>query len=105
MAQKKSKNKNNKPEQFKITEDDLDSLCTSILGSDLSKDQSTLLIGLLKSNRWMIQQLEEGKLSIKRLQKIFGVNAEPIKSHRQMRLRKGMERHIVMRIRVLRKLR
>lgn len=87
MAQKKSKNKNNKPEQFKITEDDLDSLCTSILGSDLSKDQSTLLIGLLKSNRWMIQQLEEGKLSIKRLQKIFGVNAEPNKKHQERKAR------------------
>ncbi len=83
MAKKKTKNKKNNPEKVKVTDQQLIDFTQQLKDSDLSQETQDFFSGLLKSNRWMIQQLEEGKLSIKRLQKIFGVNSEPNKKHQE----------------------
>lgn len=87
MAKKKTKKKNDKPEQVKVTEQQVLDLTKQLMDSNLSGEVQSFFAGLLKSNRWLIQKLEEGKLSIKRLQKLFGVNAEPNKKYAERKLR------------------
>jgi hypothetical protein len=42
----------------------------------LSPEEADLLIGVVNTNAWLQHVLLEGKLTIKRLQKLFGVTTE-----------------------------
>ena len=46
------------------------------MGSNLNADTRELVVGLIKANKWLIEQLEQGKITIKKLRKIFGVTTE-----------------------------
>ena len=71
-----AKKKNSKPEQIKLTEQEVVDYTGVLLASNLPDNMKTLFSGLLKSNRWLIQQLEKGRLTLKKLRALFGVNDE-----------------------------
>lgn len=70
------------PNPITLNSAELEALCEKISGSNLSADEADLLIGLVNANVWMQQVLIEGKLTIRRLQKLFGVKTEKLPSHK-----------------------
>lgn len=70
------------PKSITLKPAEIEALCEKISGSNLSSNEAELLIGLVNANAWMQQVLMEGKLTIKRLQKLFGVTTEKLQSHK-----------------------
>lgn len=70
------------PKQITLKPSEVEELCKKISGSNLSSDEAELLTGLVHANVWMQQVLMEGRLTIKRLQKLFGVTTEKLQSHK-----------------------
>ncbi len=70
------------PKQITLKPAEVDELCKKISNSNLNSDEAELLIGLVNANAWMQQVLMEGRLTIKRLQKLFGVTTEKLQSHK-----------------------
>ena len=70
------------PKQITLKPAEVEALCEKISGSNLSSDEADLLIGLVNANAWMQQVLMEGRITIKRLQKLFGVTTEKLQSHK-----------------------
>lgn len=66
----------NTPDPITLKAEEIKALCDEISGSNLSKDKVDLLIGLVNSNVWMQQILQEGRLTIRKLQKLFGSTTE-----------------------------
>jgi transposase len=93
LAKKKTESQNKKPKQVKVTEEQVLKLTEVLEASNLDTDTQAFFSGLLKSNRWLIQQLEEGKLSIRKLQKIFGVNTEPNEKYKERKDRANKDQN------------
>lgn len=72
----------NTPKPITLKTEEVKALCDEISGSNLSKDKVELLIGLVNSNVWMQQILQEGRLTIRRLQKLFGVTTERLSNYK-----------------------
>lgn len=70
------------PKQITMKPEEVEALCTKINSSNLSEEDSELLIGLVNGSVWVYQKLEEGKLTIRRLQKLFGVTTERSKNYK-----------------------
>lgn len=64
------------PGRIELRQDQVDGLIEKIEGSNLSEADRKLLVDLIYALRWMNQSLEEKSLSIRRLQKIFGIQTE-----------------------------
>lgn len=70
------------PKRITMKPEEVEALCAKINSSDLSAEDSEILIGLVNGSVWVYQKLEEGKLSIRRLQKLFGVTTERSKNYK-----------------------
>lgn len=75
MASKRPK-KLNQPKSIKLSHEQVEQICQKLVGSNLDDETRELVIGLIRSNKWLIDQLEKGKLTIKKLRKIFGITTE-----------------------------
>lgn len=73
----------NPPKPITLKPEEIELLCKNISSSTLSPEESNLLIGLVHSNEWMKHVLIEGKLTIKRLKKLFGVLTEKLENFRE----------------------
>lgn len=71
------------PKPITLKPEEIESLCKNISSNTLSRDESDLLIGLVNSNAWMKHVLMEGKLTIKRLKRIFGVLTEKLQNFKE----------------------
>ena len=76
MAKKSSPKKSKMPKAVKLTEAEIIEKCKVLSDSNLTQDAQEFFSGLLKANKWLIEQLEQGKITIKKLRKIFGVMTE-----------------------------
>ena len=72
MAKKQSK-----PTQVKLTPKELESLLKEITESNLGDIAKKVFEGLIDLNGWLTEQLEEGKLSINKLKRLFACISEP----------------------------
>jgi transposase len=70
------------PKLITMKPEEVESLCAKINSRDLSDKDAELLIGLVNGSVWVYQKLEEGKLTIRRLQKLFGVTTERSKNYK-----------------------
>lgn len=70
------------PKQLTLNPAEIEALCEKISSSNFSSNEADLLIGLMNANAWMQQVLIEGRLTIKRLQKLFGVTTEKLHNHK-----------------------
>jgi transposase len=77
---KKRLKKSNQPKSIKLSNEQVETICQKLTGSNLDDETREFVIGLINSNKWLIEQLEQGKITIKKLRKIFGVTTE--KNHK-----------------------
>src|SRR3989338_1816854 len=69
--------KTNAPEIVELTEEELDSLFTRIDSNTLSEEDKNLVKGAVRSNVWLRNALEAGKLTLYKLKRlIFGFRSE-----------------------------
>jgi len=64
------------PGRIELTQDQVEDLIATIERSNLPEAERKLVVDLIAALRWMNQSLEEKSLSIRRLQKIFGIQTE-----------------------------
>ena len=64
------------PGRIELTQEQVENLRNRIERNILSDADRKLLVDLIDAVRWMNQSLEEKRLSIRRLQKIFGIQTE-----------------------------
>ena len=76
MAKKSSPKKSKVPKAVKVTDAQIIELCKKLSDSNLEQEDQDFFAGLLKANKWLIEQLEQGKITIKKLRKVFGVTTE-----------------------------
>jgi len=70
----------NAPKSITLKPTEVESLCEKISSNTLSPEEADLLIGVVNTNAWLQHVLMEGKLTIKRLQKLFGVTTEKLQN-------------------------
>lgn len=70
------------PEPITMKPEEVEALCAKISGSNLSSNEAELLIGMVNANAWLQQVLAEGKITIRRLQKLFGVTTERLTNYK-----------------------
>ena len=76
MTKKQSIKKSNQPKAIKLSNEQIETICKELVDSDLNDITRELVVGLIKTNKWLIEKLEQGKISIQKLRKIFGVTTE-----------------------------
>lgn len=64
------------PGRIELTSEEVEALIDKITSNRLTAEDRERLVDLVKAMRWMNQSLEEKSLSIRRLQKIFGIQTE-----------------------------
>lgn len=69
------------PKRITLKPEDAEALCAKIRDK-LDASDAEILIGLVNGGAWVQHQLEEGKLTIRRLQKLFGVTTERLKNYK-----------------------
>lgn len=67
MAKKSSPKKSKIPKAVKVTDAQIIELCKKLSDSNLDQEDQDFFAGLLKANKWLIEQLEQGKITIKKL--------------------------------------
>ena len=75
----KKKTQSTKPKQIKLTPEEIAVLLAQLEGSNLGNDAKSIFKGLVDLNGWLIQQLEEGNLTIAKLRRLFACISEPNK--------------------------
>ena len=70
----------NPPKSITLKPSEVESLCEKISSNTLSPEEADLLIGVVNTNAWLQHVLMEGKLTIKRLQKLYGVTTEKLQN-------------------------
>lgn len=70
------------PKRITLKPEEAEALCTKIRDNSLDASDVELLIGLVNGGAWVQHQLEEGKLTIRRLQKLFGVTTERLRNYK-----------------------
>jgi len=73
------KQQQKKPKQIKLTPEEIEQALSKISTCNLDEDMKALVSGLINSNGWMIQQIQEGKLTIAKLRRLFACVSEPNK--------------------------
>jgi transposase len=68
------------PKRVEFTVEEVEQLRSRIINNTLTEQDRQLLPGLLDSIVWMGRELEEKKLSIKRLRRVFGIITESTKN-------------------------
>ncbi|MEA1875471.1 MAG: IS66 family transposase [Bacteroidota bacterium] len=68
------------PNEINLTPEELDKLIERLSAQSLQEGDHLLLINLIKLLAWMCGELQEKKLSIARLQKVFGIKTESAKA-------------------------
>ena len=70
MAKKSSPKKSKVPKAVKVSDAQIIELWEKLSDSNLDQEDQDFFAGLLKANKWLIEQLEQGKITIKKLRKI-----------------------------------
>ena len=78
-----SKNKNKKPKIIKITPEQLIQLTEAIRASNLDTILGEMIIDNLSGNRWLVNALEKGQLSIKKLRALFNITTESLANRKK----------------------
>jgi len=65
------------PKQIKLTVEEVEMLIKNIKDCNLSNEIKDFVTGLIHSNGWLTQQLQEGKLTIAKLRRLFACISEP----------------------------
>jgi transposase len=77
---------NKKPKIIKITTEQLTQFTEAIRASNLDSKIGEMLIDNISGNRWLVNALEKGQLSIKKLRALFNITTESFENRkRQMR--------------------
>ena len=71
------------PEKIELTSDEFKKLEAEIQGSNLNTKTKEMLIKFIHFMIWLQESLEHAKLSIKKLQKLFGIIPRIRKKHRK----------------------
>jgi transposase len=82
--------KNKKPKIIKITPGQLIQLTEAIRASNLDSELGEMIIDNLSGNRWLVNALEKGQLSIKKLRALFNITTESFENRRK-RMRSSPE--------------
>lgn len=69
----KSKSKQKKPKVIKLSPEQADKILAEILESNLSQETAELLVESIKGNRWLVEALERGQITMNKLKKLLGV--------------------------------
>ncbi len=77
--------KNQKPKIVKITPEQLVQFTAAIRASNLDSVIGEMLINNISGNRWLVNALEKGQLSIKKLRKLFNITTESFENRRKKR--------------------
>lgn len=75
--------KNKKPKIIKITPEQLLQLTEAIRASNLDPTIGDMLIDNISGNRWLVNALEKGQLSIKKLRALFNITTESFENRRK----------------------
>lgn len=84
---KKRKEKTKKPKIIKITPEQLVQFTEAIRASNLDPVLGEMLIDNISGNRWLVNALEKGQLSIQKLRKLFNITTESFENRRKQRHR------------------
>lgn len=76
--------KNKKPKIIKITPEQLEQLTKAIRASNLDPTIGDMLIDNISGNRWLVNALEKGQLSIKKLRALFNITTESFENRRKL---------------------
>lgn len=79
----KGTSKNKKPKIIKITPEQLLQLTEAIRASNLDPTIGEMLIDNISGNRWLVNALEKGQLSIKKLRALFHITTESFENRRK----------------------
>lgn len=82
---KKNKKENKKPKIIKITPEQLLQFTEAIRASNLDPVIGEMLIDNISGNRWLVNALEKGQLSIQKLRKLFNITTESFENRRKQR--------------------
>ena len=77
--------KNKKPKIIKITPEQLVQLTEAIRSSNLDPKLGEMIIDNISGNRWLVNALEKGQLSIQKLRKLFNITTESFENRRNKR--------------------
>jgi transposase len=80
----KKKDENKKPKVVKITPEQLAMLTEAIRASNLDPKIGEMLIDNVSGNRWLVDALEKGRLTIKKLRQLFHVTTESMPNRRKI---------------------
>jgi hypothetical protein len=69
--------KKSKPKKIKLSPEEIELLLSNIAACNLDSTAKEIVSGLINSNGWLIQQLQEGKLTINKLKRLFCCISEP----------------------------
>ena len=81
---KQAKGKNKKPKIIKISPEQLAHMTEAIRSSNLESTLGEMLIDTISGNRWLVNALEKGQLSIKKLRKLFNITTESFEKRRKL---------------------
>ena len=82
---KKNKQQNKKPKIIKITPEQLVQITEAIRASNLDTTLGEMIIDNISGNRWLVNALEKGQLSIQKLRQLFGITTESFENRRKQR--------------------
>src|SRR5579872_1323793 len=80
----KKKDTNKKPKIIKITPEQLAMITAAIKDSNLDPKIGEMVIDNISGNRWLVDALEKGRLSIKKLRQLFNVTTESMPNRRKI---------------------
>lgn len=82
---KKTKQQEKKPKIIKLTPEQLAEVTAAIRASNLDPEIGEMVIHNISGNRWLVDGLEKGELTIKKLRKLFGITTESFEKRRKNR--------------------
>jgi hypothetical protein len=74
---------NKKPKIIKITPEQLAMICAAIKKSNLDPMIGEMVIDNISGNRWLVDSLEKGRLTIKKLRQLFNITTESMANRRK----------------------
>jgi transposase len=80
----KKKDTNKKPKIIKITPEQLAMITAAIKDSNLDPKIGEMVIDNISGNRWLVDALEKGRLTIKKLRQLFNVTTESMPNRRKI---------------------
>ena len=89
MDHKKTAQSKKKPKIVKLTLEQQVKLTAVIRESNLDQDISALMVDLIYGNRWLVENLEKGLLSIAKMRKLFNITTEKSSSRRNKANNRG----------------